>query len=106
MATLTPTPPAPAKPAAPRPLRRALPPDDLDLGGGQPTGPRDSGAPFTPPDQRRSVWPFLTDLGLVMALFGLIIAGRPLMAIGGVVFVVALIGWFREARAEFRSLPD
>ena len=113
MTTLTPTPPvypssigAPAKPTLPRPSRRALPPDDIDLGGGQPTGPRDTGAPYVPPAKRRSVWPFLTDRGLVMALFGLIIAGRPLMAIGAVLFVVALIGWFREARAEFQNLAE
>jgi hypothetical protein len=80
MATLTPTPPAPAKPSLPR-RRRAVPRDDLDLGGGQPSGPRDAGAPYVPPAKRRSVWPFLTDFGLVMALFGLIIAGRPLMAL-------------------------
>jgi hypothetical protein len=108
MATLTPLPPAPPKPKPQRP-RRPVPPDDSippdGLIPGQPTG---SGGevPFTPPAKRRSVWPFITDLGLVMALFGLIIAGRPLIAIGAVIFVVALIGWIREARAEFSGLPD
>jgi len=93
MATLTPTPPAPAK---------DLPPDDRDLGPGEPAGP----PAFSPPKKRRSVWPFLTDFGLVMALFGLIIAGRPLIAIGAVIFVAALIGWVREARAEFSGLAE
>ena len=91
MTTLTPTPPVyPSSIGAPA----------------KPTGPRDTGAPYVPPAKRRSVWPFLTDLGLVMALFGLIITGRPLMAIGAVLFVVALIGWFREARAEFQNLAE
>lgn len=103
MATLTPTPPAPAKPVPARP-RRPVPPDDRDPG--LPAGPAGSGAAYTPPARRRSVWPFLVDLGLVMALFGLIITGRPLIVIGGVLFVFALVGWVREARAEFRNLPD
>jgi hypothetical protein len=48
----------------------------------------------------------LLDLGLVLVLFGLIITGRPLIAIGAVIFVVALIGWIREARADYSSLRD
>lgn len=103
MATLTPTPPAPAKPVPPR-ARRPVPPDDRDPG--QPLGPAGDSAPYTPPARRRSVWPFLVDLGLVMALFGLIITGRPLIVIGGLLFVFALVGWLREARAEYRSLAD
>ena len=64
------------------------------------------GAPFQLPKRRRSVWPFLLDLGLVMMLFGWIIIGRFLVVIGAVLFVVALTGWIREARAEFSSLRD
>ena len=56
--------------------------------------------------RRRSIWPFLLDLGLAAALFGWIITGRFLVVIGGVLFVVALIGWIREARAEYRALKD
>jgi hypothetical protein len=56
--------------------------------------------------RRRSIWPFLLDLGVVLALFGLIITGRFLIVIGAVVFVVALIGWMREARAEYAALRE
>ena len=43
-----------------------------------------------------------------MALFGLIIFGvqSPLIVIGAVIAVVALLGWVRDARAEFRRLSD
>ena len=56
--------------------------------------------------RRRSIWPFLLDLGVVMALFGLIIIGRFLIVIGAVLAVVALIGWIREARAEYSRLAE
>jgi hypothetical protein len=59
-----------------------------------------------PPKKRRSIWPLLLDLGLVMMLFGLIIVGRFLIPIGAVVFVVALTGWIREARSDYSSLAD
>ncbi|MCC6191985.1 MAG: cytochrome c oxidase subunit 4 [Anaerolineales bacterium] len=74
-----------------------------DLGG---NGGGDDDRPQQPPKRRRSYWPFLLDLGLVLALFGLIIAGRPLMVVGAVIFVVALVGWVREARADYSSLAD
>jgi len=63
-------------------------------------------APAHFPARRRSVWPFLLDLGVVLALFGLIITGRFLIVIGAVLAVVALIGWIREARAEYAALRD
>jgi hypothetical protein len=56
--------------------------------------------------RRRSFWPFVLDLGLVLALFGLIITGRPLIVIGAIVFVVALAGWIREARADYSNLSE
>jgi hypothetical protein len=59
-----------------------------------------------PPKKRRSIWPFLLDLGLVMMLFGFIIIGRFLIVIGAVLFVVALTGWIREARSDFSGLAD
>ena len=59
-----------------------------------------------PPKKRRSIWPLLLDLGLVMMLFGLIIVGRFLIPIGAVVFVVALTGWIREARSDYSGLSD
>lgn len=75
-------------------------------GNGRGTGwPEEAPAPRGP-QRRRSIWPFVLDLGLAMALFGLIITGRPLIVIGGVLFVVALAGWIREARADFSRLKD
>ena len=59
-----------------------------------------------PPKKRRSIWPLLLDLGLVLMLFGLIIVGRFLIPIGAVIFVVALAGWIREARNDFSGLAD
>jgi hypothetical protein len=56
--------------------------------------------------KRTSFWPFVMDVGLVMALFGLIITGRFLIVIGAVVFVIALLGWLREAREDFARLSD
>jgi hypothetical protein len=72
-------------------------------GGGD--GERDDRPP-RPLRRRRSFWPFLLDLGLVLTLFGLIITGRPLMVVGGILFVVALVGWIREARTDFASLSE
>lgn len=117
MATLTPPPPAPVKPAKPR-RQRPVPPDDADYGvPSGPTGgttyPAEEETPFVPPAKRRSYWPFLVDLGLVMALFGLVIGnaaeqivGQLLMVAGVFLFIVALFGWIREARAEYSKLRD
>jgi len=64
--------------------------------------------------KRTSVYPFLLDLGLVLAAFGLIIL-RPLVSelastvaivVGLALAAVALVGWVREARAEYQELPD
>lgn len=77
-------------------------------GGGQ-DGGGEGGAGDRRPQpfgRRRSFWPFFLDLGLVLALFGFIITGRPLMVIGGILFVVALVGWIREARTDFASLSE
>jgi hypothetical protein len=74
-------------------------------GPGGPAEPEDE--PYRPPTKsRRSIWPFLLDLGIVMMLFGWIIIGQFLVVIGAVIFVVALTGWIREARAEFSSLRE
>jgi hypothetical protein len=80
----------------------------LGPAGDGPGDPGESEAePYRPPvKSRRSIWPFLLDLGLVMMLFGWIIIGQFLVVIGAVIFVVALTGWIREARAEFSSLRD
>jgi hypothetical protein len=69
---------------------------------------------LNPPAKRNSVWPLLLDLGLVAALFGLIIL-RPLIAewvgnvaigAGVVLAIIALVGWIREARADYSRLRD
>lgn len=62
-----------------------------------------------PEKKPRSIWPFLLDLGVVTALVGLIFFGgtrSPLIVVGAVLAVVALLGWLRDARAEFRKLSD
>jgi hypothetical protein len=75
-------------------------------GNGRGTGWPGEAPPPRYPSRRRSLWPFLLDLGLAMALFGLIITGRFLIVIGAVIFIVALIGWIREARADYSRLKD
>lgn len=66
------------------------------------------------PRKRTSVYPFLLDLGLVLAAFGLIIL-RPLVSelasnvaivVGLALATVALVGWLREAQAEYKELSD
>jgi hypothetical protein len=123
MAVIAP-PPAPVKPVPPvratnrRPAESGSPPPPKDHGNGNGSGgPNGHGngnsggheepesAPL-PPKKRRSIWPLLLDLGLVMMLFGLIIVGRFLIPIGAVVFVVALTGWIREARNDYSGLAD
>ena len=75
-------------------------------GNGNSDGHSDPDNQPLPPKKRRSIWPLLLDLGLVMMLFGLIIVGRFLIPIGAVVFVVALTGWIREARSDYSGLSD
>ncbi len=95
--------PAPVKPAGPDGTGGDKPPPN---GNGHHTGwPTEAPEPRFPA-RRRSFWPFLLDLGLALALFGLIITGRPLVVIGGVIFVVALVGWLRDARADYSRLKD
>lgn len=72
------------------------------------------GRPADLPARRNSVFPFLLDLGVVTALFGLIIVGPLFSPLAGQVVlgggvglaVFALAGWLREARADYRQLPD
>ena len=78
--------------------------DDGHSGGG--SDPRPEPLPEKKP---RSPWPILLDLGVVTALVGLIFFGgtrSPLIVVGAVLAVVALLGWLRDARAEFRKLSD
>jgi drug/metabolite transporter (DMT)-like permease len=90
--------------------------------GGNGHGPTGHGRPPQPegrppegfPRRRTSVWPLLLDVGVVIVLVSLIllrpVAGETVsnvgIGVGAVLFVVALIGWLREARAEYRDLPD
>lgn len=79
-----------------------------------PAGPPPGWAHVDTRRKRTSVYPFLLDLGLVLAAFGLIIL-RPLVSelasnvaivVGLVLAAVALVGWLREARAEYTELSD
>lgn len=100
-------PPAPVKPSLP-PRTDSHPPNGSGNGHDHTNGHGGPGDDLPPefPKKRRSVWPFLLDLGAVLALFGFIITGRFLIVIGAVIFVVALAGWIREARADYSSLSD
>jgi hypothetical protein len=113
MAVIAP-PPAPAKSAPPSRTNGHPPPNGHGRGTGGPAGngnghtdgnDEPESAPL-PPKRRRSIWPLLLDLGLVMMLFGFIIIGRFLIPIGAVLFVVALAGWLREARRDYSGLSD
>jgi hypothetical protein len=105
-------PPAPVKPAPPT-RANGHPPVSGNghnghngNGNGHSDGHEEPEPAPRPPKKRRSIWPFLLDLGLVMMLFGFIIAGSFLIPIGAVIFVVALTGWIREARSDFSGLAD
>ena len=104
-------PPAPVKPAQPARANGHPPASGNGRGGhddgdGRANGHEEPEDAPRPPKKRRSIWPFLLDLGLVMMLFGLIIIGRFLIVIGAVIFVVSLAGWIREARKDFSGLAD
>ncbi len=101
------TAPAPIKPRLPERTGSRQPPNGHGEGNGHGAGwPGEAPLPPESTRRRRSIWPFVLDLGLTMALFGLIITGRPLIVIGGVIFVIALAGWIREARADYSRLKD
>ena len=116
--TLIAPPPAPVKPALPTRGNGHPPANGNGNGNGRGHGGHDQNgnggangqdgpeAAPQPPKRRRSFWPFLLDLGLVLMLFVLIIIGRFLIAIGAVIFVVALTGWIRDARKDFSGLAD
>lgn len=71
-------------------------------------------APAGPPVRRNSIFPFLLDLGVVVGLFGLVIVGplynaligNVVLGLGGLLALAALVGWVREARAEYARTPD
>lgn len=103
--TMTKTPPPTVK----------LPPHDSSGTNGHAGAPGSAGGDdFVPPTRRNSVFPFLVDLGVVLGIFGVIIvgplysalAGWIVLAVGGVLALSALVGWVREARADYQSLAD
>jgi hypothetical protein len=77
-------------------------------GGPGPDGGEPEPEPAPLPVKRpRSPWPFLMDLGLVVALTGLILFRQNAMiVIGAGIALFALFGWLRDARADFRKLSD
>ena len=70
-------------------------------------GPQPEAALPATPAKRNSIWPFFMDLGLVTNLMSWIIfRSGPFVVLGAFVFVIALIGWIREARADYSKLSD
>jgi hypothetical protein len=51
-----------------------------------------------------SFWPFLLAVGIAMSLIG-VITKIEVVVIGLVIVLSSLVGWVREARHEYRSLP-
>lgn len=76
-------------------------------------GPAEARPPGLPA-RRTSIFPLLLDVGLVMGAFGLIIlrplvgeaVGYTVVGVGVVLAVTALVGWLREARADYKQLSD
>jgi hypothetical protein len=52
-----------------------------------------------------SIWPVVLAVGIALLLTGLII-NLVIVIIGAVVSVAAIAFWVRDARREFRQLPD
>jgi hypothetical protein len=76
-------------------------------GQGDVPQPEPEAAPPPTPSKRNSIWPFIMDVGVVTMLVSLIIfRSGPFVVLGAFVFVIALIGWIREARADFSKLSD
>jgi hypothetical protein len=103
------TAPTPLRPGTPQRTGGGRPPAGNGHGNGHGSGigwPEEAPAPQSP-RRRRSIWPFVLDLGLTLALFGLIItAYGPLIVVGAIIAVVGLAGWIREARADYTRLKD
>lgn len=74
-------------------------------GGQVPVPAPDESVP--PPTKRNSFWPFVMDVGIVTVLMSWIIfRSGPLVVLGALVAVIALVGWIREARSDFSKLSD
>lgn len=75
--------------------------------GGPGAGPQPESAPPPKPAKRNSIWPFLMDVGIVTVLMSWIIfRSGPFVVLGALLAVIALVGWLREARADFSKLSD
>lgn len=85
--------------------------------GNDPEHPTPESAPENSPlfhTKRNSIFPLMVDVGAVCFAFGLIIlsnmvgplAGQIAMAVGVFVVVIGLIGWAREARADYKRLSE
>jgi hypothetical protein len=90
------------------------PPVEVDLRGPQEPGGSGPHEEPLPQPKRNSVYPLLVDIGAVMAAFGLIIGGplwgstvsAVLIGLGLAIVAFGGFGWWREARADYRRLPD
>lgn len=98
-----------------------MPPARLggDGAGGQGNPPPADDTPPANPEalfhtRRNSIFPLLVDVGAVAFMFGLIIVsnlvgpltGQLVMGLGALTFVIGLVGWVREARADYRRLAE
>jgi hypothetical protein len=52
-----------------------------------------------------SIWPAVVAVGIALVLTGLII-NLAVVIIGALITVAAIALWIRDARREFRALPD
>lgn len=76
-------------------------------GQGDVSGPQPESAPPPAPTKRNSIWPLLMDTGIVTVLMSLIIfRSGPFVVLGALLAVIALVGWIREARADFSKLSE
>jgi hypothetical protein len=63
--------------------------------------PHGDGTPHLPGP---SFWPFLLAVGFATSLIG-VITKIEVVVIGLIILLASLVGWVREARHEYRSLP-
>ncbi|MFZ0994996.1 MAG: cytochrome c oxidase subunit 4 [Candidatus Dormiibacterota bacterium] len=75
-----------------------------DEGPSTPEAPELQHAEGTPHLPGPSFWPILLAVGIAMSLIG-VITKIEVVVIGLVIVVASLVGWVREARHEYRSLP-
>lgn len=97
-----------------------MPPTRLggDGQGGDHTPPPDNTPPVNPEallhTRRNSIFPLLVDVGAVAFMFGLIIvsnlvgplSGQLVMGLGVLTLIIGIIGWVREARADYQRLAE